>query len=85
MEETLDVLHIQQKGRMMNTLESFHIYEAHKQGTQLNEALTEHYNPIFETVIKNQLNNNLSMTHNQTISHPSDNAPPPFKYRTYQR
>jgi hypothetical protein len=47
MEETLDVLHIQQKGRKMNTLGSFHIYEAHKQGTQLNEALTEPYNPIY--------------------------------------
>jgi hypothetical protein len=49
------------------------IYEAHKQGTQLNEALTEPYNPIYKIVIKNRLNNNPSMTHNQ------DNPPPhPF-------
>jgi hypothetical protein len=41
------------------------IYEAHKQGTQLNEALTEPYNPIYEIVIKNRLNNNPSMIHNQ--------------------
>jgi hypothetical protein len=57
MEETLDVLHIPHKGRMMNTLEIFHIYKAHKQGTQLNEALTEPYNSIFEIIIKNRLNN----------------------------
>jgi hypothetical protein len=35
-EETLDTLHVQRKGRMMNTLESFRIYEAYKQGIQLN-------------------------------------------------
>jgi hypothetical protein len=29
MDETLDVLHIQCKGRMMNTLENYHIYVAH--------------------------------------------------------
>jgi hypothetical protein len=55
MEKTLDVLHMHQKCRMMNMLEFFHIYEAHKQGTQLNEALTEPYNPIFEINIKSQV------------------------------
>jgi hypothetical protein len=55
---TLDVPHVQHKGRMMNTLESFRIYEAHKQGIQLNEAVTEPYNPIFEIIINNRLNNN---------------------------
>jgi hypothetical protein len=48
MEETLDVLHVQHKGRMVNTLESYRIYEAYKQGIQLNKALIESYNPIFE-------------------------------------
>jgi hypothetical protein len=60
----------------MNTLENFCIYKAHKQGTQLNEALIEPYNPILEIIINNRLNNNLSMTHNQTVSHPSDNPLP---------
>jgi hypothetical protein len=58
MEQTLEVLHLQHKGRMMNTLESYHIYEAHKQGLQLNEALIEPYNPIFEIITKNRVNCN---------------------------
>jgi hypothetical protein len=33
---------------MMNKLEN----KAHKQGTQVNEALTKPYNPIFEIIIK---------------------------------
>jgi hypothetical protein len=39
-EETLDVLHVQRKGNMMNTLERFRIYEAYKRGIQLNENHT---------------------------------------------
>jgi hypothetical protein len=64
MKEIVYVLHIQHKGRMLNALENFHIYEAHKQGTQLNEALIEPYNPVFEIIIKNWLNSNFSMSHN---------------------
>jgi hypothetical protein len=52
MEEPLDVLHVQHKGRMMNTLESYHIYEAQKEGIQLNKVLTEPYNQIFEIITK---------------------------------
>jgi hypothetical protein len=48
MEETLEVLHFQHTGRIMNMLE-IHIYEAHKQGLQLNEP----YNCIFEIITKN--------------------------------
>jgi hypothetical protein len=75
MEETLEVLHFQYEGRMMNTLESYHIYEAHKQGLQLNEALIEPYSPIFETITKNWLNCNFSTSNNQTPLHPTDNPP----------
>jgi hypothetical protein len=70
MEETLDVLHVQHEGRMMNTVESYHIYEAYKHGTQLNDALIEPYNPIFAIIRKNQPNNNLSTTYNYIPSHP---------------
>jgi hypothetical protein len=40
---------------MMNTLESFRTYEAHKQGIQLNEAAIEPY----EIIIKNQTNKSI--------------------------
>jgi hypothetical protein len=71
-EETLDVLHVQRKGKMMNTLESFH--EAYKQGIQSNKALIDSYNPMFEIIIENQLNKNLSMTCNQILPHLPDNT-----------
>jgi hypothetical protein len=70
-EETLDVLHVQRKGSMMNTLESYHIYEAYKRGIHLNEALIDSYNPIFEIIIKNQPNKTLSTTYNQIRPPPS--------------
>jgi hypothetical protein len=69
MEETLDMLHVHHKGRMMNTLESYLI--------QLNEALIESYNPIFEIIIKKQPNKNLSTIYNQTPPHPPNNLLPP--------
>jgi hypothetical protein len=53
-DETLDILHIQRIGKMMNTLENYRIYEACKLQIQLNEALSDTYNPIFETILKNQ-------------------------------
>jgi hypothetical protein len=75
MEETLDVLHIQSKGRMMNTLENYHMYKAHIQGIQLNEALTKPYNPIFEVITGNQLTCNFSKPYNQTPPVPTGNSP----------
>jgi hypothetical protein len=76
-EETLDVLHVQRKGKMINTLESFSIYEAYKQGIQLNEAAIEPYNPIYEIIIKNQTNKSLFTTYNQIQLHLPDNPLPP--------
>jgi hypothetical protein len=45
-EKTMKILHIEKKGRMLNILESYHIYELTKQKLQMNEALTDNYNPI---------------------------------------
>jgi hypothetical protein len=54
---------------MMNMLESYHICKAPKQGIQLNEALIEPYNPIFEIISTNRLNNYPSTTYNQIPPH----------------
>jgi hypothetical protein len=48
LEDTLQVLHIQNKGPHLNTLERFHIYKEQKTGTILNDNHMDHYNPIFE-------------------------------------
>jgi hypothetical protein len=62
---------------MMNTLESFCIYEAYKQGIQLNKVAIEPYNPIYEIIIKNQTNKSLSTTYNQIQPYLPDKPLPP--------
>jgi hypothetical protein len=46
-EKTMQILQIEKKGRMLNVLESYHIYELTKQKLQMNEALTDNYNLIY--------------------------------------
>jgi hypothetical protein len=48
----MKILQIEKKSRMLNVLESYHIYELTKQKLQMNEALTDTYNPIYDIVIK---------------------------------
>jgi hypothetical protein len=63
-EITMAILHIE-KGRMLNALESYHIYELTKQSLQMNEALTDNYNPIYDTLIKIK-SNTRNLTHSST-------------------
>jgi hypothetical protein len=51
-ENCLTILHHQKKGRMLNTIEQFHIYKAAKTGNHLNDHYTDTHNAIFETVLK---------------------------------
>jgi len=51
MEDIMEIVHITQKGKMMDTLESFHIYKETKAGNQINDRMTVKENTIFETVI----------------------------------
>ncbi|PNF39362.1 hypothetical protein B7P43_G18159, partial [Cryptotermes secundus] len=51
-DKAMKILHIEKKGKMLNTLESFHIYELTKQNLQMNEALTDSYNQIYDILIK---------------------------------
>jgi hypothetical protein len=51
--DIMDVLHLASKGRMLDTLERFHIYKETKLGTHINENLTVQSNPIFEALIQN--------------------------------
>jgi hypothetical protein len=49
-ENSLTILHHQKEGRMLNTLEQYHIYKATKTGNQLNDHYTDTTNAIFETL-----------------------------------
>jgi hypothetical protein len=52
-EETMDVIHVTGKGRLLNTLERFYIYDLSKNKLQMNDTYTDTYNPIFDLSIKN--------------------------------
>jgi hypothetical protein len=51
--ETMDILHFEKKGPLMNTLEQFHIYSYNlwKENLHLNDIYTDIHNPILNTII----------------------------------
>jgi hypothetical protein len=49
--KTMNILHIEKKSKILYTYEKFHIYKTSKQNTQLNDMLTETYNPIYEVIL----------------------------------
>jgi hypothetical protein len=51
-EDTLDILHFEKKGSLMNTLEQFHIYKLSREGIHLKYTYTDTYNPIFNLITK---------------------------------
>jgi hypothetical protein len=71
-EETMKVLHIEKKDKMLDTLEINYIYKITKQGTKTNEMLTNENNPIYEFI--NKHGNQLKTEHPRLPSlsyHPS--------------
>ena len=52
MNEIMNVIHYERKGKMLDTLEKFYIYGETKNGNQINDILTVQSNPIFETIVK---------------------------------
>ena len=46
----MDIIHIMKKGKMLNTMEKFHIYEA-RIDNQINDKGTVRSNIIFDTLI----------------------------------
>jgi len=51
MEDIMKVIHITGKGRMLNTLESYHIYKETKAENQINDSLTTK-DKIFEAILQ---------------------------------
>jgi len=56
MENIMDVLYITNKGKMINTLEIFHIYNETKIDNQINDKCTDRLNLIFDTLIPQYTN-----------------------------
>jgi len=52
MDDIMKVIHIMGKGRMLNTLESFHIYKETKARNQINDRLTTKDNKLFEAILQ---------------------------------
>jgi hypothetical protein len=51
-DQTMEVLNIARKGRKLNTLERYHIYDLSKKALQMNDTFTDLHNPIFDILTK---------------------------------
>ena len=49
---TMEILHIMKKGKLMDTWEKFHIYQETKLGSQINDKNTFSQNTLFDTIIQ---------------------------------
>jgi len=52
MEDIMEVIHVKKKGKMLDTLEGFHIYKETKASNQINDKLTVRENTVFETIVQ---------------------------------
>jgi hypothetical protein len=52
MKYTLDILHIERKGPLMNTLERFHIYKLSKENMHVKDTYGDMFNLIFNLITK---------------------------------
>jgi hypothetical protein len=69
----MEVLHIECKEKMLNALRGYHIYRLTKQKLQMNETLTDIYNPIYDILIKTN-----PKRHNPTHSRNLNSTPTPI-------
>jgi hypothetical protein len=60
--KTMDILHIEKKGRLLNMWEHFYIHSLSAQKLQMNGTYTDKHNPIFDLIIKYIPHNNKSLT-----------------------
>jgi hypothetical protein len=48
----MQILYTTSKGRLMDTIEKFHIYKETQQNNQINDRDTVKYNAIFDTIVR---------------------------------
>ena len=53
MEEIIDIFHVVKKGKLMDTLERFHIYKETKNENQINDRHTIVQNILFNIILQN--------------------------------
>jgi hypothetical protein len=51
MEDIMDIIHITNKGRMMDTLERYYIYKEKKSNNQINDKPTVKTNALFQFIV----------------------------------
>jgi hypothetical protein len=51
-QDTMQILYTTSKGRLMDTIEKFHIYKETQQNNQINDRDTVKYNAIFDTIVR---------------------------------
>lgn len=54
------VLHTTTKGKLMDTLERFHIYKVTRENVQINDKNTSKPNAIFDTIIREEASRQLN-------------------------
>jgi hypothetical protein len=76
-DHTLEILHIEKKGQLLNTLRHFHIYSLCNQKLQMIDTFTDIHNPIFDQVIKHTHHNNTYPTKTPPLqaTHDPNNIP----------
>ena len=62
----MKIIHVTKKGRMLSTLECFHIYKETKAENQINDKLTTRENAIFEAILKHDLQRDTQHHHYRT-------------------
>jgi len=50
MDDIMEVVHVTKKGKLLDTLECFHIYKETKASNQINDRLTAKENAMFKTI-----------------------------------
>jgi len=65
----MDIIHITNKGRMMDTIKKYYIYRETKLNNQINDKLTVQPNINFETLVQQDTHRGLVKTHNQQTGH----------------
>ena len=63
-DNVMDIIHITNKGKMLDTIEKFYIYRETKLNNQINDKLTVKPNVIFETLIRQDPHRGIPFTHN---------------------
>jgi hypothetical protein len=51
--DTMEIMKTERKGRYLNTLERYHIYEISKDNLHMNDTNVDIHNPIFKAIHRN--------------------------------